>query len=437
MISMDIVLGGTVTALPNPKTLSSSLTDDSAEKNEELLNQMVHWLSRLRVLEGAPFRYLTPSEEMLPNESIRFFHVDRNWLDALVDGAISVGRLGSRESNFDAIRYEVLMAALNDRERDKRPHARNLLVAHLATGVPCPTCSATKGNNCVTLDGLSRIAHESRTLPTAVSCPVESCLAPPGQRCGAEFSTMRVDTPHDRRIEKYHEKTGASQPTGGTVTGFLFRSSVVRDYPGIEISAYNSCIGEPDDQGRITTDPDPWQKKYRVQVMRQQRLSDTILLCLFNGTPTHLRIKEPYEGIRIGVDTPTASGATPPYDVNLKDTLNADFFCSVCNAAIDTSKEITCPLGCSPPANPFKVHKARTRVLPMIPDTSLSDNSVLDIEGIYVAGVNAQSTPVDQDSALVTLQMLQFPYQQDFVYDSLLSVADMSELPREFEEVLE
>lgn len=430
MISMDIVLGGTVTALPSLKLPSSSFTDGGAEENEELLNQMVHWLSRLRVLEGAPFRYLAPSEEMLPNESIRFFHVDRNWLDALVDGAISVGRLGSRESNFDAIRYEVLMAALNDRERDKRPHARNLLVAHLATGVRCPTCSATKGNDCVTDDGQSRIAHESRTLPTAVSCPVETCLAPRGTLCGADFSLMRVET-HDLRIEKYHEKTGASQPTGGTVTGFLFRSSVVRDYPGIEISAYNSCIGEPDEQGRIITDSDPWQKKYRVQVMRQQRLSDTILLCLFNGTPTHLRIKEPYEGIRIGVDTPTASGATPPYDVNLKDTLNADFFCSEdsCTETIDTSQQIECPIHPGR-AYPFVVHKARTRVSP-------TDNSVLDIEGIYAAGANAQNSPVDQDSALVTLQMLQFPYQQDFVYDSLLSVADMSELPREFEAEVE
>jgi len=423
---MDIVLGGTVTALPSHMLPSSSFTDDGAEENEELLKQMVHWLSRLRVLEGAPFRYLVPSEEMLPNESIRFFHVDRNWLDALVDGAISVGRLGSRESNFDAIRYEVLMAALNDRERDKRPHARNLLIAHLATGVRCPSCQAPKGINCVTLDGLSRIAHETRTLPTAVRCPVETCKAERGQLCGAEFSLARVET-HDRRIEKYHEKTGASQPTGGTVTGFLFRSSVVRDYPGIEISAYNSCIGEPDDQGRITTDSDPWQTKYRVQVMRQQRLSDTILLCLFNGTPTHLRIKEPYEGIRIGVDTPTAGGATPPYDINLKDTLNADFFCSEvgCTETIDTSQQIECPIH-PDRAYPFKVHMARTRVHP-------TDNSVLDIEGIYAAGAAAQNGTVDQDSALVTLQMLQFPYQQDFVYDSLLSVADMSTLPREFE----
>ena len=48
---------------------------------------------------GVPFSYIVSSEEMLPNESIRFFHMDRNWLDALVDGALSTGILDTRGPN--------------------------------------------------------------------------------------------------------------------------------------------------------------------------------------------------------------------------------------------------------------------------------------------------------------------------------------------------
>jgi hypothetical protein len=50
------------------------------------------WLGHLKVLEGVPFRYLVPDEDMLPPESIRFFHVDMNWVNALIDGALSIGR---------------------------------------------------------------------------------------------------------------------------------------------------------------------------------------------------------------------------------------------------------------------------------------------------------------------------------------------------------
>lgn len=58
------------------------------------------WFKRLRGLEGVPFNYLVPDERMLPSESIRFFHVDRAWLDCLADGAFSIGRVAS--SDFEA-----------------------------------------------------------------------------------------------------------------------------------------------------------------------------------------------------------------------------------------------------------------------------------------------------------------------------------------------
>jgi hypothetical protein len=53
---------------------------------------VVDWLSRLTLLQGVPFQYLAPDEAMLPPESIRFFYLNMNWIDALVDGALSLGR---------------------------------------------------------------------------------------------------------------------------------------------------------------------------------------------------------------------------------------------------------------------------------------------------------------------------------------------------------
>src|SRR5438045_2012141 len=52
-------------------------------------------LARLRLLEGVPFTYLVPDAELTPPETIRFFYLDRNATDALVQGALSVGTVNA------------------------------------------------------------------------------------------------------------------------------------------------------------------------------------------------------------------------------------------------------------------------------------------------------------------------------------------------------
>lgn len=47
-------------------------------------------LAGWQLLESVPFTHLAPDARMLPNESIRFFYLDRNWLSALMDGATSL-----------------------------------------------------------------------------------------------------------------------------------------------------------------------------------------------------------------------------------------------------------------------------------------------------------------------------------------------------------
>lgn len=58
---------------------------------------MESFLAHLRLLIGVPFDYLVADSRLLPAESIRFFYVDRSWTDRLVDGAVSMGKIGTRE----------------------------------------------------------------------------------------------------------------------------------------------------------------------------------------------------------------------------------------------------------------------------------------------------------------------------------------------------
>jgi hypothetical protein len=68
------------------------------------------WLARARLLEGVPFQHLVADADLLPPESIRFFYVDREWTDAMTQGALSVGTITSQ----DRIALQALHARLRD-----------------------------------------------------------------------------------------------------------------------------------------------------------------------------------------------------------------------------------------------------------------------------------------------------------------------------------
>jgi hypothetical protein len=86
----------------------------------------VAFLAHLRLLVGVPFVYLVPDPRMLPNESIRFFHLDRSWADRLVDGTIAVGKIGTREQAHHQSSAPAIAAQLDDLEPGVRPLQRGL-----------------------------------------------------------------------------------------------------------------------------------------------------------------------------------------------------------------------------------------------------------------------------------------------------------------------
>ncbi len=303
------------------------------EDSEEMAwGSVVSWLSRLRLLEGVPFPYIVPSEGMLPNESIRFFHVDRNWLDALVDGALSVGIIDSRgalaatdvEKREEL--YQKLMNQLNEREITANSYRRSIAAY-----------SKVKGTHFENIRG-SKMADKFTAM-------------------GQIFSGIKYEM-------------------GGSVTGFLLRSSIVRDYPGLEISAYHAPQFVKNEKHKA------YHEDYLLDTLKQVRLSETIMLCLFNGIPSHLRIKEPGEGIRLGVD----------YDSVNDWRFLADY------------KDIN--------GNQIQNQTIPVRIRTGTNDTSvLKISDLLEVDG-WTGGLSK--------GGLVATQLMQFPYQQDFQYDSVI-----------------
>jgi len=92
----------------------------------ELPSYMESFLAHLRLLVGVPFDYVIPDSRLLPDESIRFFYLDRSWCDRLVDGAVSVGKIGSREQSHHQAHSAVVQQQLDVSERIVRVLQRGL-----------------------------------------------------------------------------------------------------------------------------------------------------------------------------------------------------------------------------------------------------------------------------------------------------------------------
>jgi hypothetical protein len=48
------------------------------------------WITNKLFLDGIPMQYLIVDPSHLPMEKMRYFYIDPNWLDCLIDGALSV-----------------------------------------------------------------------------------------------------------------------------------------------------------------------------------------------------------------------------------------------------------------------------------------------------------------------------------------------------------
>jgi hypothetical protein len=66
------------------------ISGDKGLEQVTIADELVEWIARLVLLYPVPFHYLVPHQSLLPPESLRFFQLDDNWVDALIDGAFSI-----------------------------------------------------------------------------------------------------------------------------------------------------------------------------------------------------------------------------------------------------------------------------------------------------------------------------------------------------------
>jgi hypothetical protein len=81
------------------KRLFDALDTREVRENEKVVEpplpstSVTSFLGRLSLLHGVPFAYLVADEKPLPAESLKLFLIDPQWINALVGGALSVGRV--------------------------------------------------------------------------------------------------------------------------------------------------------------------------------------------------------------------------------------------------------------------------------------------------------------------------------------------------------
>lgn len=87
----------------------------SSGRDDEALQKVCDFVSELRLLKDVPFSCLIPDEKLLPPESIRFFCLDENWLNALTDGAVSIGRIANVDAVIDKNSFGYVASVATER----------------------------------------------------------------------------------------------------------------------------------------------------------------------------------------------------------------------------------------------------------------------------------------------------------------------------------
>ena len=123
----------TLTAFSHIMTARTSML--RAANDNDIPPNITLWLGQLALLKGLPFNYLVPDETMLPPETIRFFYMDNNWIDCLLDGAFSIGRSATADERRDAVRFNKIKAAGKRQSKLFRPRKPKLMAYQNENGI--------------------------------------------------------------------------------------------------------------------------------------------------------------------------------------------------------------------------------------------------------------------------------------------------------------
>jgi hypothetical protein len=99
------------------------------------MQAVAKWLANLSLLYPVPFSYLVPDQRMLPVESIRFFYLDQNWMEALTAGALSLAIHSSNDVALQAAMLPQLNQAVAQQQQMLYQTRADALPAAGANGV--------------------------------------------------------------------------------------------------------------------------------------------------------------------------------------------------------------------------------------------------------------------------------------------------------------
>lgn len=97
---------------------------------------------------------------------------------------------------------------------------------------------------------------------------------------------------------------GSSWTPAQGMTGMLIRSELARRWPDMVIKAF---------AGSERDSPE-------VPVLRAENISRDIYIALFAGQPARVEIREPFAGLRYGVESKNPDSSGPPYKVDPRDS---------------------------------------------------------------------------------------------------------------------
>jgi hypothetical protein len=238
------------------------------------------WFDQSNVLKGVPFNYLVPDSRMLPEESIRFFEVDPLWVDCLLDGAFSLGRVTEVDHQQD---FQHIIAD------NRYPRMSGLLIRS----------EAVSGWPGMLVDAFCK-------LPSTVELFGDD--------------NDKVSTPEDKpRLRKALEAIGLPLPKEFSVKISAAHESCTLNDLDTNPQYVDTVLGEdtdpPDPQLCLMMPDRDRQYHYtiikegeegskelylKLPLLRQERLGNGVLLCLFQGAVQRIDVHLKPEALHFG-----------------------------------------------------------------------------------------------------------------------------------------
>jgi len=122
---------------------------------------VVSWLAKTSLLYNVPFNNIIANPNLLPQETIRFFYLDQNWTDALLDGALSIGIQSSRDALFSQLMRDTLYKKVATAMAEVRDELLGIAADGHTPTVTQPTGFLLRSQNITNYPGLQITAQSS------------------------------------------------------------------------------------------------------------------------------------------------------------------------------------------------------------------------------------------------------------------------------------